>query len=182
MRSRSTPWSRGTHACAVAVSMVIASAVADTATAAAEGPGVMYRCPGNDYNNTLSAREAKERGCKTLEGAPITVIQSVKPRPVPIATGNGAASANPGSGSRIDPAEQRARDSDSRRILEAELQREQERLAQMKAEYNNGEPDRLGNEKNYQKYLDRVSDMKTAITRKEIDIAAIKREIQKLPS
>ena len=163
--------------------MLVSGVGAVTAAAGAEVPGVMYRCPGNDYNNTLSAREAKDRGCKTLEGAPITVIQSVKPRPVPGTAGNAPASGNPaGAGSRIDPFEQRARDSDARRILEAELQREQERLAQMRAEYNNGEPDRLGNEKNYQKYLDRVAEMKTAIARKEIDIAAIRREIQKLPS
>lgn len=145
------------------------------AAADSSGPGVMYRCPGNDYNNTLSAKEAKDRGCRTLEGAPITVIQTGKSRPVPP-----AASSPPGS--RVDPADQRARDNDARRILEVELQREQERLSQMQADYNNGQPERQGNEKNYQKYLDRVAEMKTAISRKESDIAAIKRELQKLPS
>ena len=145
------------------------------AHAADTGPGVMYRCPGNDYNNTLTAKEAKDRGCRTLEGAPITILQTNKPRPVPQAASSPA-------GSRVDPVEQRARDNDARRILEGELQREQDRLAQMQADYNNGQPDRQGNEKNYQKYLDRVAEMKTAIARKESDIAAIKRELQKLPS
>jgi len=141
---------------------------------AAEG-AVMYRCPGNDYNNTLTAKEAKDRGCKTIEGAPITIIQGTKPRP---ATAGSPASAGPAT-SRIDPAEQRARDTDAKRILEAELKREEERLATMKAEYNNGEPERLGNEKNFQKYMDRVGDMKAAIVRKESDIAAIRRELTK---
>ena len=145
-----------------------------TARAADAVPGAMYRCPGNDYNNTLSAKEAKDRGCRTLEGAPITIIQTPKPRPVPAASGASAA--------RVDPTDQRARDTDARRILEAELQREQERLAQMQTDYNNGQPERQSNEKSIQKYLDRVADMKTAIARKESDIAAIKREIQKLPS
>ena len=135
----------------------------------------MYRCPGNDYNNTLTAKEAKDRGCKTIEGAPITIIQGTKPRP---ATAGSPASAGPAT-SRIDPAEQRARDTDAKRILEAELKREEERLATMKAEYNNGEPERLGNEKNFQKYMDRVGDMKAAIVRKESDIAAIRRELTK---
>ena len=40
---------------------------------------------------------------------------------------------------------------------------------------------RQGNERNYQKYLDRVADLKSSIARKEADIAAIKREIAKLP-
>ena len=63
----------------------------------AEG-GVMYRCPGNDYNNTLSAKEAKDKGCKTIEGAPITIIQTVKQRgPVPAASGP--------AGTRVDPTE-----------------------------------------------------------------------------
>jgi predicted nucleic acid-binding Zn-ribbon protein len=64
--------------------------------------------------------------------------------------------------------------------LEAELRREEERLAELRKEYNNGEPERLGNERNYQKYLDRVADLKTSIARKEGDIAAIKRELAKL--
>ena len=135
----------------------------------------MYRCPGNDYNNTLSPKEAKDKGCKTIEGAPITIIQGPKPRP---ATAGSPASAGPAA-SRIDPAEQRARDSDAKRILEAELKREEDRLAAMKADYNNGEPERLGNEKNFQKYMDRVGEMKAAILRKESDIVAIKRELTK---
>lgn len=155
------------------VSLAICS-IAPGHALAAEGV-VMYRCPGNDYNNTLSPKEAKDKGCKTIEGAPITIIQSTKPRP---ATAGSSASAGPPA-SRIDPAEQRARDSDARRILEAEWKREEERLAAMKAEYNNGEPERLGNEKNFQKYMDRVGEMKAAIVRKESDIAAIKRELAK---
>ena len=51
----------------------------------------------------------------------------------------------------------------------------------MRTEFNNGQPERQGNEKNYQKYLDRVADMKTAIARKEGDIGALKREIAKQP-
>jgi len=144
------------------------------AAQAADGT-TMYRCPGNEYNNTLSAKEAKDKGCKTIEGAPITIIQSSKPR---------AAAPNAGSapsGSRVDPAEQRARDNDARRILEAELKREEDRLAGMKAEYANGQPERQGSEKNYQRYLERVADMKTAIERKEGDIAALRREIAKQP-
>jgi len=139
----------------------------------------VYRCPGNPvlYTDAISAKEAKDKGCRLLEGAPITVIQGPRARAAGPAT---AGSTAPGA-SRIDPADQRARDNDARRILEAELKREEERLTVMKAEYNNGEPGRLGSEQNYQKYLDRVADMKSAITRKEGDIAAIKRELTKQP-
>ena len=43
----------------------------------------VYRCPGNLYTDALSAKEAAAKGCKTLEGAPITVIQSQMPRTTP---------------------------------------------------------------------------------------------------
>jgi hypothetical protein len=157
------------------VAWVLGAAALAPATAQT---GTMYRCPGNDYSNTLTAKEAKDKGCKTIDGAPITIIQITKPRPVPAATPGGSGPA----ATRIDPAEQRARDSDARRILEAELKREEERLAFMRTEYNNGQPERRGDEKNNQKYLDRVADMKSALARKENDIASIKRELAKLPS
>lgn len=156
---------------------VTAAALGVSNVAQATVGATMYRCPGNEYSNTLSAKEAKDKGCKTIEGAPITIIQGVRPRnagtPVPTISGP--------AGTRIDPADQRMRDNDARRILEGELRREEDRLGSMKTEFNNGQPERQGNEKNYQKYLDRVTDMKGAITRKEGDIAALKREIAKQP-
>ena len=121
----------------------------------------------------------KAKGCTVLEGAPISVIQT--PRPRAAAPGSASGPAAGAADAKIDPAVQRARDSDARRILEGELQRAQAELATMQKEYNNGQPERLGSERNFQRYLDRVADMKAAIARKESDIAAIQREIAKLP-
>jgi hypothetical protein len=144
----------------------------------------VYRCPGNPvlYTDALSAREARDRGCRTLEGALITVVQGTRPRPAaaaPVPAREGAAPPR-APGERVSLAEQRARDSDARRILEGELKREEERLAELQKEYNGGEPERLGDERNYQKYLDRVAELKAGIARKEADIAAIRRELSKL--
>ena len=141
---------------------------------AAQAFDVTYKCPGHVYSNTMSPKEAKDKGCTVLDNPPITVIQSQKPRQP-----TGAANAS----AKVDPADQRARDSDARRILESELKREEDRLAELKAEYKDGTPDRQGAEtRNFQKYLDRVSDLKAAIVRKEGDVAALKREIAKLPA
>ncbi|MDP1901592.1 MAG: hypothetical protein Q8K96_14230 [Rubrivivax sp.] len=149
-----------------------------TDAGAQESAKPVYRCPGPPvlYTDALSAQEAREKGCRTIEGAPITIVPATKPRP---ASGP-AASSRPGEG-RVNPAEQRSRDSDARRILADELRREEERLATLRAEYNNGEPERRGDERNYQRYLDRVAEMKAAIARREADIAALKRELAKLP-
>jgi hypothetical protein len=146
---------------------------------------VVYRCPGTPvlYTDQLSPREAQERGCRTIDGAPITIVPAARPRtatPVAAAPATTTANAVPNPANRIDPAEQRARDTDARRILEAELRKEEERLAAMQREFNNGEPERRGDERNYQKYVDRVTEMRAAISRKESDVAAIRREIAKL--
>ncbi|HIV73425.1 MAG TPA: hypothetical protein H9903_21000 [Candidatus Aquabacterium excrementipullorum] len=137
----------------------------------------VYRCPGNLYTDALSAKEAAAKGCKTLEGAPITVIQSQMPRTAPRSSTSGSS-----AGEKVSSEDQKARDADSRSILEAELRKEEESLAALKKEFNNGEPERRGDERNYQKYIDRVAEMKAAIARKEADIASLKRELAKLGS
>ena len=161
-------------------------------TVAAQEPRQVYRCPGPPvlYTDTLTLVEARERGCRSIEGTPVTVIQA-RPRVPANASAANVAAAAPGSGAataarpadtRVDPAAQRARDSDARRILGDELRREEERLGQMQQEFNRGEPERRGDERNFQRYQDRVTDMRAGIARKEADIAAIRREIGKLPS
>ena len=162
--------------CAVAVLAGAAGAAAAASPADTVDSTVLYRCPGNDYRNTITAREAEKMGCRKVEGAPVTVIQSTRPR-----TGPATTTATAASGVKVDPVAQRARDSDARRILESELKSEETKLAAMEKEFNGGQPERLGDEKNYQKYLDRVAEMRSAIERKQIDIAALRREIQKLP-
>ena len=52
---------------------------------------------------------------------------------------------------------------------------------ELRRDYNNGEPEKLGPEtRNYQKYIDRVAEMKANIQRNEADIASLKREISRL--
>lgn len=163
--------------------LALVAALCGAGAAAQSGGGVVYRCPGPPvlYTDTLTPAEAKERGCRTIEGAPVTVMQS-RPRPAPAPAAASAAPAAAPAGARVDPAEQRRRDSDRRSILETELRREEQKLAEMRREYNDGQPERLGSERNYQRYLDRVAQMRADIERKEGDIAAIKRELAKLPN
>ena len=180
-----------------ALRMTLVAAVAAGAASALAQERPVYRCPGNLYTDQYSAKEAAELGCKTLDGAPVTVVQSPVRRPPASGGGGGGggegAAARPsGSGAapavrasgemRVDPAQQRARDSDARRILESELAKEEERLAALRKDFNNGEPERRGDERNYARYQERVAEMKASIARKEADIAALKRELAKLPA
>ena len=142
---------------------------------AASAQTTIFRC-GNTYTN--DAKEAQAKGCKAVEGGNVTVVQGTKPngpRPAPMAT--------QGSGSReqkVESGEQRARDAEARSILDAELKKAEAKLADLKREYNNGEPEKMGPEhKNYQKYLDRVAELKASIERTEQDIAGLKRELSR---
>ncbi len=147
--------------------------------------GTVYRCPGPPalYTDQITAQQAKDQGCRTIEGAPITIVSPPRPRPIASAPPSAGAGSAPRSGEgRVEASEQRARDSDARKILDAELRREESRLAEMQKEFNNGEPERQGGERNYQKYLDRVEEMKAAVARKQSDVAALKRELAKLPA
>lgn len=143
---------------------------------------VYYICPGNVFTNMLSPKEAEAKGCKAREAQQPTTVPGPRmgggaAKPAPVASPSGRSPE-----ARVDQAEQKARDTDARRILEAELRKEEEALEALRRGYNNGEPERRGDERNYQKYQDRVAEMKAAITRKEADIAAIRRELGKLPS
>ncbi|MDH3209319.1 MAG: hypothetical protein OEM00_09790 [Burkholderiaceae bacterium] len=135
----------------------------------------VYRCPGNPvlYTDALTPAQARAKGCHSIENTPLTVIPAPPPRDTQAET-------PARTRAKVDPAEQRARDSDARVILEAELSKEEERLEALKSEYKDGQPDRRGDERNYQKYLDRVAELKADIARTESDIAAIKRELGKL--
>jgi len=161
---------------------------------AQDGSRAVYRCPGPPvlYTDAVTVQEAKDKGCRTIEGAPVTIVQTPAraPRPVAASTGStvagagnpaGAAPAARSADSRIDPNAQRLRDTDARRILSEELRADEERLATLQREYNNGEPERRGDERNFQRYADRVAEMKAGILRKEADIAALRRELAKLP-
>jgi len=164
------------------LAVMAVSLIAAQPSAAQEARQV-YRCPGPPvlYTDTLTLAEARERGCRGIEGTPVTVVQG-RPRAVANAAPAVASAAAPRPGdTRVDPAAQRARDSDARRILGDELRREEERLTAMQQEFNRGEPERRGDERNFQRYQDRVAEMRAGLARKEADIAAIRRELAKLP-
>lgn len=138
----------------------------------------IYRC-GNEYTNTVT--EAQAKTCKLISGGNVTVVQGSKP--ATSSSGAKSASSAPGSAPRIDTPDQRAKDSDARLILEAELKKAEARHTELLKEYNNGEPEKLGPEaRNHQKYLDRVAELKAAIARNESDIAGIRRELGRVSS
>lgn len=78
---------------------------------------------------------------------------------------------------KVDGAEQRARDLDRRQILQDELRSEEQKLAAQRLEFNEGQPERQGNERNYAKYQERAAQLKENINRTQQNVEALKREI-----
>jgi hypothetical protein len=154
-----------------AVLAVAASAFAQTA---------IFRC-GNTYTNDKA--EAQAKGCKLVEGGNVTVVQGTKVNGANKAVNVATAPQTAASPQRVDSNEQKARDSDARAILEAELKKAEARHAELLKEWNNGEPEKLGPEhRNHQKYLDRVAELKASIERNEKDIAGLRRELGRAPN
>ena len=144
----------------------------------------VWRC-GNEYTNNSTI--AQQKGCKVMEGGNVTVVQgSGMPAPAARSSGGGGGSSAaraPAGSPRVEGVDQRARDGEARSVLEAELKKAEARQAELQKEYNNGEPEKQGSEgRNYQKYLDRVAEMKAELARNESDIAGIRRELGRLPA
>ena len=63
------------------------------------------------------------------------------------------------------------------------MKKSETRLADLQKEYKDGEPDKQGIEgRNYQRYLDRVAELKENISRSQGDVAGLRREIARLPN
>jgi len=86
-------------------------------------------------------------------------------------------SPSPASFPKVDPATQKSRDGARRRILEEELSGEEKGLAQAKAELAEQEGIRSGDEKNYQRVLDRLQKYKDEVERHEKNVEALKKEL-----
>ena len=141
----------------------------------------IYRC-GNEYTN--NAALAKQRNCPAIDGGHVTVVHN-PPAAASSSAGAEAKSVSGSSGSRVvkvDPGQQKARDSDARTILQAELAKAQERLNKTKLEFNEGNPTKSALElRNPQVFNERVEQLKASIARQESDVAGIQRELERHP-
>jgi len=136
--------------------------VAWTAVAQSE----IYRCKdgsGRDIYTNVK-RDVEGKNCRVVSRE-----VSVVPVQPPVARPTTA---------RVDPA--RARETDRRRILEEELDGEQKRLADAKQRLAEQEAIRNGDERNYQRVLDRLKPYMEAVEHAEKNVGQLKKEITNL--
>jgi Domain of unknown function (DUF4124) len=78
---------------------------------------------------------------------------------------------------KVDSETQRKRDQGRKQILEDELKAEEKLLDDAKKALTEGEGTRLGNERNYQKYLDRIQGLRDTVGLHEKNVEAIRKEL-----
>jgi hypothetical protein len=136
--------------------------------------GEVYMCVDNagnrEYKNTGSVTH-----CKKVDLPGVTTIPNTMPRRPSV-----TAAKSPSDFPRVDDATQKARDNDRKHILTDEMKSEQQKLAGLRAEYNNGQPERRGDERNYAKYQERTASLKDSISRSEKNLEALNRELSNL--
>ena len=138
----------------------------------------MYKCVDADGRVTYTNDPSLARGCKLLDSG-----QAVSTVPAPVrrpAASSGTGSSTPSSFPRVSAGDQRVRDDGRRQVLESELRTEEEALAQAERNLLEQESVRLGNERNYQKVLDRLQPFKDKLELHKRNIEALRREISGL--
>jgi Domain of unknown function (DUF4124) len=165
----------------------VACAVGLTANAA-WAQNVVFRCVDEagraQYTNVQS--DTSGRQCQVVQreisvvppqaaAAPkpaAPVSSSAAPRPVP----GPLAATNP-SFPRVDGPTQRGRDDTRRKVLEDELSQEERMLTKAREDLSEQDKIRNGDERNYQRVLDRLKPYQDAVERHTKNIDALRREL-----
>jgi hypothetical protein len=156
------------------------------AAAGARAQTTVYKCTDAE-GRVMYTDSATQKGCKAIDiqGAISQPARGAAPNPASAPAPSGAMrqgagrppAASPANFPKVEGYVQRQRDDDRRDILNDELRNEEKKLADLRREFNNGEPERQGNEKNYAKYQERVERLRGDIGRSEKNVEALKREI-----
>lgn len=139
---------------------------------AAPAWGDTFKCV--DANGRATYTNMKEE----TKGKNCTVVmREVSVVPAGPVTRSAATNPSPAGFPKVDPATQKTRDGARRKILEEELGGEEKALTQAKADLTEQEGIRNGDERNYQRVLDRLQKYKDEVERHQKNVEALKKEL-----
>jgi len=119
-----------------------------------------------DEDGRVTYSNVPSKGAQKLNLEPLNTVPASKPK-----------SQSPDNFPRVDSDTQKGRDYKRRQILENELAQEMNQLEEAKKAHAEGQDTRLGSERNYQRYLDRVQKLKDTVAEHEKNMDALREEI-----
>jgi hypothetical protein len=132
----------------------------------------LFKCVDAAGKITYSNDGASTKGCKQLSNDQSVSTISMRPASTP--------ATSPASFPKVSDDAQKERDRARRQVLEKEMESEQSALEDARKELAAQEGIRYGDEKNYQKALDRMQPYKDAVERRERNIEALNQELSRL--
>jgi len=138
----------------------------------------IWECIDRDGNKRFTNVKSEAAGCKPMNLPQLSTVPAPKPaaapgKPPPPAAGSG-------DFPKVDPSTQQQRDNGRRKILEQELANEERLLEQARRDLAEQEAVRLGNERNYQRVLERLEPFRRKVALHENNIANLRKEISSL--
>lgn len=134
----------------------------------------VFKCIDPDGRITYTNDRAAAKGCSIVENQNVSSIP---------ATSRSATGSNTGTTSnfpKVSPDAQRARDESRRQILELELAAEERELTAAQQALTEQEGIRNGDERNFQRVLDRLQPFKDKVELHQRNIEALRKEISGL--
>ena len=119
-----------------------------------------------DEDGRVTYSNVPSKGAQKLYLEPLNTVPSSKSNTQP-----------PGNFPKVDADTQKNRDKVRRQILENEMAQEMTQLEDAKKALAEGEATRLGSERNYQRYLERIQPLKDAVAEHQKNIDALKEEL-----
>ena len=119
-----------------------------------------------DEDGRVTYSNVPSKGAQKLNLEPLNTVPAGKPSTQP-----------PGNFPKVDAETQKNRDNVRRQILENEMAQEMTQLEDAKKALAEGEATRLGSERNYQRYLDRIQPLKDVVAEHQKNIDALKEEL-----
>ena len=120
-----------------------------------------------DESGNVTYSNIRSNKAKQLDLPPITVVPGIDSTSVD---------------AKIKKRMESIKNEEQHDAVKGKITEETMRLEELKSEYKGGTPDRLGHERNYQRYLDRVERLKSEIAVREKNLEILNNELQQLPS
>jgi hypothetical protein len=129
----------------------------------------LYKCSDSEGRTTYTNQKTAGKTCTVLsQDKPISTFAAPKTR---------ASTPTPEGFPRVNSETQRSRDGDRRKILEEEMRAEQQKLEGAKKSLAEQEATREGNEKNYQRVLDRLKPYQEEVQLHERNVESLQKEL-----